>query len=116
MSDHEHLPVSPSGRLPKALRTKLKHPGRSPEDGRAGRVTLTTPLRDLHALDLVVHFLKNSEGAPPRVNRSTVIRALCRHARSQLGSDGGTVATVAGKELFSAMRTLLNQIDGESFR
>ncbi|MEO8615910.1 MAG: hypothetical protein ABI600_12275 [Luteolibacter sp.] len=116
MNENDPPPTTPSGRLPKGERKKLKHPGLAPSDPRAGRVTLTTPLRDLQALDIVVDYLKNSDDSTPRVNRSTVIRALCRYARNQLNRDGADVATVSGKELYGSLRGLLGQIDEESYR
>lgn len=112
--DKDNVPSSPSGRLTKNARKKLAHPGRNPADHRAGRVTLTTPLRDIETLDLVAEYLK-STGAT-RVNRSTVIRALCRYARQQLDPNASQVSTVSGAHLFNSLQVHLEEIDGESYR
>lgn len=112
--DKDETQTTPLGRLSKGARKKLSHPGREPGDPRAGRVTLTTPLRDIETLDLVTAYLE-SIGAV-RVNRSTVIRALCRYARQQLDSNASQVANVAGRNLFDALKNQLEVIDGESFR
>ena len=108
--------ASPSGRLPKGYLRKLKHPKNNPDDPRSGRVTLTTPLRDLQALDLILEFLQNQVEAPPRVNRSTIIRALVRFARQQLTPVGDQVKTPLGREIFAGIGLNLVEIDAESFR
>jgi hypothetical protein len=103
-----------SKRGSKNNRKKLKNPALSPEDPRAGRVTLTTPLRDLQTLDLVVSHLK-SAGAV-RVNRSTVLRALARYARNQMKPQLSQATIAAQKRFFAELKNLHHTIDGESYR
>ena len=95
---------------------KLKNPQNNPGDARSGRVTLTTPFRDLAALDLIVDFVSKQEPRPPRINRSTIIRALIRLTREQLSPTGNEVQTVLGKNVLSALQAHLVDIDAESFR
>ena len=111
--------TSPSGRRQKGtLRKlqKLKNPQNSPSDPRSGRVTLTTPFRDLAALDLIVDFVSKQDPPPPRINRSTIIRALIRFTREQLSPMGDEVQSVLGKNVLSALQVHLVDIDAESFR